>query len=270
MTHDRIDQAIAFMDAQKFGEALPLLLASAQEDPSQWNAWYMAGQCCRFLNDFDGAIEHLRRAADLATDQPAVFLALGIAYQQQGKWSEAITALRRAIEIDPDFELAFNSLALTQKMSGELELALKNYDAGIKVLTRRIVKAMRNDRATPILKHRDTKGTLWVEHAGYGALFLSSTADGVGAMAWLTGDEAVEEERTEKHGGLYWVDAPNEKQEIVRLFLPNYFNTYRESLRLDPAYANLTGNQGTVLEMLGRHDEAEQFFQEANEFLPQV
>src|SRR5438309_2877381 len=59
---------------------------------------------------------------------------------------------RRAIEIDSDYELAYNSLALTQRTSGELDKALYNYDAGAKALARRIVKAMRNSRSNPILK----------------------------------------------------------------------------------------------------------------------
>lgn len=120
--------------------------------PSQWNAWYMAGQCCRFLNNIDGAIQHLSRAAELKRDEPSIFLALGIAFQLNTQSDKAIMAFRRAIEIDSDYELAYNSLALTQRTSGELDKALYNYDAGAKALARRIVKAMRNSRSNPILK----------------------------------------------------------------------------------------------------------------------
>lgn len=76
--------------------------------------------------------------------------------------------------------------------------------------------------------------------------------------------------RIERHGGLYWIDAPKEEEGTVRLFLPNFFNTFRESLRSDAAYANMTGNQGTVLELLGRQTEARRYFDEANEFLPRA
>lgn len=127
----------------------------------------------------------------MATDQPEVHLALGIALQKQGKLGKAIVELRRAIGIDPDYHPAFNSLALTQKMSGELKLALKNYDAGIKALSRRIVKAMRNSRASPVLKHREMIGTLWVEYVGYGAIFLATNARGIDGVAWPTANEAV-------------------------------------------------------------------------------
>src|SRR5437667_11548301 len=189
--------------------------------PSQWNAWYMAGQCCRFLNNIDGAIEHLSRAAELKRDEPPIFLALGIAFQLSTQWDNAIEAFHRAIEINSDYELAYNSLALTQRKRGEPDKALYNYDAGAKALARRIVKAMRTSRSSLILKHRETIGTLWFEYAGYGALYLACSAEGINGMAWPTGEQALEEERREKHAGLYWIDVQNEKRETVRLFLPN-------------------------------------------------
>ena len=268
MTQALIDPAIELMKGQRFGEALHLLRRAIDQDPSQWNAWYMAGQCCRFLNDFDGAIAHLSRAAELKTDERSIFLALGIAFQLHAQWDDAIEAFRRAIEIDSDYAPAYNSLALTQRKRGELDKALHNYDAGAKALARRIVKAMRNSRTTPILKHRDTVGTLWVEYASYAALYLASSAEGINSIAWPTGEHALEEERTERHAGLYWIDTQNDKRETERLFLPNYFNTFRQLLKRDPAYSNVIDTRGTTLKLLGRHDEAHVHFAEATEFLP--
>jgi tetratricopeptide (TPR) repeat protein len=256
------------MKRQRFGEALEPLRRAIDQDPSQWNAWYMAGQCYRYLNDANAAIEHLSRAAELKSDERSIFLALGIAFQQKGRWDEAVEAFRRAIELDSDYELAYNSLALTQKKRGELDKALHNYDAGLKALARRIAKALRNSRSCPIIKHRDTIGGLWVEYVGYAAMYLASSAEELAGIAWPTGEQAQEEERTEKHAGLYWIDILNEKQELVRLFLPNYFNTFRESLRGDASYSTLIGNRGAVLEMLGRHDEAHKHYDEATEFQP--
>ena len=75
----------------------------------------------------------------------------------------------------------------------------------------------------------------------------------------------MEEERTEEHGGLYWISFKNKAGEDTRLYLPNYFNTFREALRGNPLYANLIGNRGTVLEMLGPGEEALEHFSEAEE-----
>lgn len=80
VTQDLIDQAIELMKTQQFGEALPLLQRAIDSDPSQWGPWYMAGQCCRFLHATNSAVEYLSRAAAMKSDDPSIFLALGIAF----------------------------------------------------------------------------------------------------------------------------------------------------------------------------------------------
>lgn len=56
-------QTVERMRQHRFGEALPPLRRVLAVDPAQWNLWYMAGRCCRYANDIDGAVEHLRRAS---------------------------------------------------------------------------------------------------------------------------------------------------------------------------------------------------------------
>ena len=124
MPHAIIDRAIELIKGQRFSEALPLLRQAIAQDPTLWNAWYMAGQCCRFLNDMKGAIEYLSRAAELKRDEPSIFLALGIAFQSIEQWNDATEAFRHVIETDPDLELAYNSLALTQKKREKREIGL--------------------------------------------------------------------------------------------------------------------------------------------------
>jgi tetratricopeptide (TPR) repeat protein len=262
------EQAIELMKAKRFAEAIPLFRKAIEQDPSRWGYWYMAGQCYRFTNDLDNAVIYLRRAVALDADEPPVFLALGIALQLTNRLTEAVDAFRQAIEMDRDYELAYNSLALTQKKQGELELALHNYDAGAKALSRRIVKHLRNDPSSKVFKHRDLEHKIWAEYCMFGAMYLCSANENIEGMSWPTSAQAMEEERTERHGGLYWVDDLNPENKLTRLFLPNYFNSFRESLRQDRAYADLIGNRGTVLELLGRDEEANRHFKEAEYFLP--
>jgi tetratricopeptide (TPR) repeat protein len=266
MKHAIIDQAIERMQKQRFGEALPLLRRALAEDPTQWNVWYMAGQCYRFTNNIDVAVEHLKRAAQLNKESAPLYHALGIAHQLRSDWAESIEALRRAITLDPDCIPAYNSLALSQRKAGELEKAVHNYEAGVKALARLLATGMHNSRSSRILKHRDTEGTMWVGHAMSGALYLASNAEGIGRVAWPTDEQAIEEERTGRHGGLYWTDLPGDSGQIVRVYLPNYFNTFRELLRRDALYSNLIGNRGTTLELIGQHEDAQRHVQEASEF----
>jgi Flp pilus assembly protein TadD len=270
MAKDQIESAYELIKAERYGEALHLLHQAIAQEPTNWNAYYLAGQCCRFLDDIDGAIRNLSQATKLKADEPSIHLALGIAFQLSMQWADAIEAFRRAIEADADYVLGYNSLALTQKQCGDLDEALHNYDAGAKALARRIVKAMQNSRSSPILKYRATVGELWSEYATYAALYLVSSVNDIDRMARLPDEAALEEERTEKHAGCYWGDLTNERNETLRIFLPNYFNSFREELKHNPEYSNLMGNRGTVLDLLGRDAEARLHFDEATEFLPQT
>ena len=259
------DEITGLVDAKRYSEALERLSQLIALNPSDWEAHYLAGQCCRFLNDFSTAITYLSKASALNPGAQQIYLALGIAYQLKEQWLDSKNSLRQALELDPDYVLAYNSLALTQKKSGELEKAELNYDAGIKALGRVIVKSMSNDRETRILKYRGTAGQLWMGYAMNSALYLAACEEGIEGMAFPSGEMATEEERTEEHAGLYWEDRLIDGNK-TRLYLPNFFNTFQDTLRTDSRYSQLLGNRGVVLEMLGRGEEASLHFNEAEEF----
>lgn len=267
MSSNLIEQAMDLAAYRRWDDALLLLESYIKLDPNNWYPWYLAGQCHNFLKNIESAIYCLEQASELERFNAHLFFALGIAYQQKSRWTEAVAAFHRAIQINPDYELAYNSLALTQKMAGELDMALRNYDAGVKALARRVGKAMENKRNSPIFKHQDS-GELCAEYTIYAAVELARAADGIRGMTIPTGAQAIEEERTEQHGGLYWKDIYSKERDLIRLFLPNFFNTFREAFKLQPSYSTLIGNRGTVLDIMGRHEEAQQHFAEATAFQP--
>lgn len=269
MTLDNANQRIiTLLNAGSYETALPLLRQAMERDPSDWNNWYMAGQCCRFMNDFEAAVAYLKRALALRANEPRVLLGLGIAFQLSNRIPEAMVAFHDAIQIDPDYELAYNSLALTQEKQGKIELAFHTYDCGLKALSRRIVKNLRNDRSNPMFKHGETESLLWFEYATYGATYLAASDNEIKGVVWPSASLALEEERTERHAGLYWLDQNDSDLGLVRHFLPNYFETFRETLKNDAAYATLIDNKGFLLEQQGRAQEAKKHFDEAECFLP--
>lgn len=267
---DDRDIAIELMKTGDFAKARSLFDRLIEKDPNDWSTQYMVGQCCRFLNDMNSAIQHLEKAVILKIDDPSVFHALGIAYQLNNLFDKAIESFHSAIQLDQDYDLSYNSLALTHKKMDQFELSLHNYDAGAKALTRRIVKSMRNERSNRIYKHQDTPQNLWVEYALFGGMYLCSINDKIESIAWPTGEQAIREEKTEEHGGLYWHDTKDTIGKATRLFFPNFFNTFRQTLKKDRTYADLIGNRGTVLEMLGKTEEAVIHFKEAEFFSANV
>lgn len=261
------DKAFQLIQEGKHDEALPLFRQLIEADPSDWNAIYLAGQCCRWLDNFDGAIDYLQKAVDINPNEGPVWLALGIAFQLKGDWDNSIEALKKALQIDPDYVLAFNSLALTQKRMGELEKADHNFQAGVLALARQIVKSIPNSPENPIFPHGSSTHNLWLEYAMKVGLHLA-IEDNLESVAWPTGEMAEEESQTHKHEGLLWVDHKDMDGKPLRVFLPNFYNAFRVTLQSDQIYSNLMGDRGLVLEMLGKEDEAQKHFQEAEEFLP--
>jgi tetratricopeptide (TPR) repeat protein len=265
MTEIDRERALSLVQRGDLERALPLLLSLLRDNHDDGNLHHVTGQCLRKMNRVSEAIPLLKRSTELDPELPPYWLALGIALQLMEDFEGAVEALRAALEIDPHYVTAINSLALTQKKMGELDKALENYDTGAKLLVREIVMGFDNTRSNRIFKHADTSGTLWLNYSMSAALSLAIQA-GFGRIAWPTGEQAVEEERTEKHAGMYWTSVEGEDNADVRLYLPNYFNTLREALRGNRLYANLIGNRGTVLDLLGREEDAAEHFAEAEEF----
>jgi tetratricopeptide (TPR) repeat protein len=261
MTSPNIDLASEYLRRSDFAAALAEFRAVCEASPNNWYAWYGAGQAARFLDDFGTACNYLKRAMALAPTRPSTRLALGIALQLDGKLQSASWELEAAIQLDADLVEAFNSLGITHKKMGAFDKALDAFSAGRKALARRLVKQLHNDIHNPIVKLGDPVGTRWADCASFGALWLASDA-GAASISWPTGETAIEEETTERHGGLYFVDRV-EGAGFVRVFLPNYFGSFRRWLQESPVFANLVGNEGAVWDLMGKSESAKECFEEA-------
>lgn len=269
MSPETIRHVNELIDQRRYVDALSLLEQTLVLAPSFCWSWYTAGQCCRALGNSEGAIYYLARASALAAapERASVSLALGIALEAADQWDSAREEFVRAIDSEPDFELAYNSLALGQRKRGELEKAEHNYDAGMKALARRLLKSMNNSRESARIEPCFTSSCmLWNEQALYAGLYACAQDEAIKGMATPSAEMAIEEDLTHAHGGLYWTDVRDEKGDLARLFLPNFFNTFRALLTREPSYVTLLRNRASVLVSLGRDDEARLHVAEAQEF----
>jgi hypothetical protein len=167
-------------------------------------------------------------------------------YLTHAEYAWAGDAVRLALEIDPDYAAAYNTLAMTQKLMGANEKAEHNYDEGAKALARVIAKSLRNAEDSPRLPHWPSRTDLWTQYALVGAMYLAAHASAA-HLAWPTGEMAERDARTVEFRGWYWQDRLDAEGKLTRLFLPNYFNTFCARLRADSLYANLIGNRSTML-----------------------
>jgi tetratricopeptide (TPR) repeat protein len=79
-------------------------------------------------HNLDEGIAHLKKAIGLHDQYPQAYTMLGTAYNQQGKWNDAQTALQEAIQLDPKEADAYFQLGATlnkEKDYAGAEKALK-------------------------------------------------------------------------------------------------------------------------------------------------
>lgn len=105
------------------------LLALLEKEPNGAEIALMAGESLQRSGRFDLSIPFLARFLESGPESARaawVHYKLGVAHERCGAIAEAIPALRRAIELEPDFPTALNYLAYLQAERGErLEESLR-------------------------------------------------------------------------------------------------------------------------------------------------
>ena len=125
---DARERARGFWDAADFDASLNAALEGLGSAPDDVELLVLAGRAGVEV-DADDAVEHLRRATELAPDNAGAWHHLGEALAAEGALDEAEVAFRRAVELDPDDQLALTHL-------GHTALAAGRRDEGVRYLAR--------------------------------------------------------------------------------------------------------------------------------------
>ena len=147
------DQAVDLMKKAQYSAAIPLFLEFLESNQDDCSAHYMLGQCYRLNGQLADALKTLKISEELlyvaaykddVIMQKSIYLALGIAYQLNEEFDEAVRVFRKGIskcEGAPDKEITnqdkghilyqdiqlHNSLGLTYKYMNEYHKALEAY-----------------------------------------------------------------------------------------------------------------------------------------------
>ena len=268
-----IEEVKKIFKEQNFDEVIQKLLPIAQNiDNSKkisiplWNAFQLLGQAYRFKEDFNNAVTYLKKSIE-AREHWSNIKNLGIVYQQMGEYNKAIKLHSRSLDLDDTQPLTWNSLAYTQKYMKQYDKAEKNYETGIKVHLRNIVKSLNNNINSVFYPHNEVAiQPLFTQYALDAAIYLTvkknynSISVPNGAAA-----EAIIKDETRK--SLYWSIYTTKDGEKTFVVMPNFFNTLLHKLLKDETYFLLLGNKAEVLELQGK-EEAKKYWTEVKLFKP--
>ena len=236
-----------------------------QTDIPLWNIYYLIGQSYRFKKDFKNASWYLKKSVK-TFENFSNLKALGIVCHQIGEYNEAIKLHSRSLDLDDTQPLSWNSLAYTQKYMKQYDKAEKNYETGIKVHLRNIVKSLNNSRNSVFYPFNKVvfQAPLFVEYATNAAIYLTAKKN-YDSVSIPSGDaaEAMVKDKTRK--SLYWSEQVTKDEKKTFLVMPNFFNTLFNKLIKNKTYFLLIGNKAEVLELQGK-EEAKKYWTEAKLF----
>ena len=155
----------------QYGAAIPLFLELLNVDSNDFYAHYMLGQCYKFNGQLTEAIESLEKSEELSRGSESkewlkgVYLALGIAYQQNQELDRAVDTFLTGISLCPEEWELHNSLGLTFNFMNNFREALNAYTAAQEI----IVSAATKQHSKTVENEDGTKGL----HVDPGKIYLT-------------------------------------------------------------------------------------------------
>jgi predicted Zn-dependent protease len=107
----RHNLAIVLYRQQKAADALPHIQRLRDSDPMDPGLRNLHAACLGLIGEYGQAIDLFQAILDRSPGQPRIWLSLGHALRTAGRRSEAVTAYKRAIELEPGLGDAYWSLA---------------------------------------------------------------------------------------------------------------------------------------------------------------
>lgn len=129
----RLSQAEGYLMLDLPERALEILRARPDWATMRFEASFLTGEALRQLGRFREAIEPLEQAAALRAGHVGVAIALGWCYKRTHKLAQAIDALDRAANVEPDEPLLHYNLACYWSLAGNEARALAALAAAVEL-----------------------------------------------------------------------------------------------------------------------------------------
>lgn len=218
--------------AGKHEDAHRLALQANQLTKNDPESIYLAGNALLKERKIDAAITKFREALQIDPDFELALNSLGTAQIQRGNLDEAVETFRRVVHLKPEFAPAHNNLGTLYQKRREFDLAMKHFNEAIR-LNPRYSKAYNN-----------------------AAVLLRSQNKFREAESYLRKALSINPNFAEAHFNL---GKTFELQGAMNSSEP----AYRQALRLNPNYVPAIVGLGNVLEKQKRWEAASTFYKNA-------
>lgn len=102
------------------------IFAQSVEMDNEAAKLYNEGNSLKKSGNYDGALQSYQKALEISKDY-RIYYQLSAVYKKQRKFADAEKALLSALELNPEFTSAFNSLGTTYYSWGKYEKAVENF-----------------------------------------------------------------------------------------------------------------------------------------------
>lgn len=118
-------EAEGYLELGMAQQALSTILRLGDTSTLDANGLYILGESLRSLNRYEEAVEPLYNAAQSASNNIHILLALAWCYKRIGRLDQAITTLEEALAVEPDEPILRYNLACYFSLAGNKNRALR-------------------------------------------------------------------------------------------------------------------------------------------------
>jgi predicted O-linked N-acetylglucosamine transferase (SPINDLY family) len=127
MSTDLLATAMRHHQAGEFDRAEQLYRQILDADRAQPDVWNYLGETYLMRGRYGEAVSSYKRAVELAPDHAGASNGLGVAYAQQNNWEQAVQCFQQAAEKKPDYFEAYSNLGIALSNQGKLFEAERSY-----------------------------------------------------------------------------------------------------------------------------------------------
>jgi superkiller protein 3 len=100
-------------------------------DPLAHDAYRLKGRACRQLGQLDDAVSAYRRAIQVNNDDAWAMNNLGLIFIETGQFDQALPPLARAVELDGGIAIFLNNLGMALEGTGHFRAAQDTYQSAV-------------------------------------------------------------------------------------------------------------------------------------------